>query len=193
MMPRRRISIRFALAGVALALFVVLAGLAGWLLPEVRPASAHTATVSAVSITTTPASGDSYYTGEDITVRVTFNTHINGISNGQVRIVIGSNTRTVSSNTNFPNSSSVDFTYRVVAGDQDTDGITVATNALSGTFRHQDGGSSSSALNRTLPNTLATAQAAHKVNVPIDYDTDDDNLIDITTLCLLYTSPSPRD
>ena len=185
MMPRRRISIRFALAGVALALFVALAGLAGWLLPEVRPAAAHTATVSAVSITTTPASGDSYYTGEDITVRVTFNTHINGISNGQVRIVIGSNTRTVSSNTNFPNSSSVDFTYRVVAGDQDTDGITVATNALSGTFRHQDGGSSSSALNRTLPNTLSTAQAAHKVNVPVDYDTDDDNLIDITTLAQL--------
>ena len=187
-MPRRRRSVRFRFApvgaGFALGLLVVLAALAGWLLPEARPASAHTATITAISITSTPASGDNYRTGEDITVRVTFNTSINGISSGRLQIGIGSNTRTVNSNTNSPLSTNVDFTYRVVAGDADTDGITVATNALSGTFRHQDGGGISSATNLTLPNTLATAQAAHKVNV-IDYDTDDDNLIDVTTLAQL--------
>ena len=182
MMTRR---IRIALAGAALALFVVLAGLAGWLLPEARPAAAHTATITAISITSTPASGDTYGTGEDITVRVTFNTSINGISSGRLRIGIGSNTRTVNSNTNSPLSTNVDFTYRVVVGDVDADGITVATNALSGTFRHQDGGGTASAINRTLPSTLATAQTAHKVKGTVDYDTDDDNLIDITTLAQL--------
>ncbi len=182
MMPRR---IRFALAGAVLALFVVLAALAGILLPEARPAAAHTATITAISITSTPASGDTYGTSEDITVRVTFNTTINGISSGRLRIGIGSNTRTVNSNTNSPLSTNVDFTYRVVVGDVDADGITVATNALSGIFRHQDGGGISSATNYTLPSTLATAQAAHKVKGTVDYDADDDNLIDITTLAQL--------
>ncbi len=178
MMTRRRI--RFALAGAALALFVVLAALAGWLLPEVRPAAAHNNSITAISITSNAGPDDTYRTGDVITVRLTFDAAITNI-NGYLRIAVGGNTRNAPPTASEPNSTNVDFSYTVVAADLDTDGITVATNALFGTYLH---GSSEPGLDRTIPNTLATAQAAHKVNV-IDYDTDNDNLIDITTLAQL--------
>ena len=187
LMPRRRRSVRFRFApvgaGFALGLLVVLAALAGWLLPESRPTAAHTNSVTAISIASTPASGSAYLTGETITVRLTFADAIVQ-TGGYLNINIGGSNRQARPPSTTPNSTSVDFAYTVVGGDTDTDGITVATNALVGAYFHQHSGSNSPLINLTLPNTLATAQAAHKVNV-IDYDDDDDNLIDVTTLAQL--------
>ncbi len=188
MMARRRI--RIALAGVGLALFVVLAALAGWLLPEARPASAHIFDLEATSVTITsnPGADGIYETGDTITLQVLFNRCIYNTSSGAIAVTIGENTRSATGNGNH--SSIVTFSYTVVAGDLDSDGISVATNALSGTWNitpaslcATSDGPPHSHPSPALPNTLASAQAGHKVIV--DYDTDDDNLIDITTLAQL--------
>ena len=191
MMARRRI--RIALAGVGLALFVVLAALAGILLPEARPAAAHTFTLTANSISINSSAGTdtNYVTGDTITLRVVFNDCINSHINGAIGIVIGANTRSATPASATPNSATVDFSYTVIAADEDTDGITVPTNAVSGAWGITPGAACSTlgAIHHhpspSLPNTLASAQAAHRVNVVIDYDTDGDNLIDITTLAQL--------
>ncbi len=180
--PRRRRSIiPIALAGVALALFVVLAGLAGWLLPEVRPASAHNNSITAISIISDPGPDGTYFTGDTITVRLTFDEAVTSISSGYLEIYIGGMTRNAPPTDSTPNSTIVDFSYTVVAADRDTDGIAVPNTGLSGTYQH---GSSETGLDRSLGNILSTPQAGHKVN-QIDYDADDDNLIDITTVAQL--------
>ena len=188
MMPRRRI--RIALAGAALALLVVLAALAGWLLPEARPAAAHTFDLeaSSVTITSNPGADGTYEAGDQITLQVLFNRCIYNTSSGAIAVTIGENTRSATGNGNH--SSTVTFSYTVVAGDLDSDGISVAANALSGTWNitparlcATSDGPPHSHPSPALPNTLASAQAGHKVIV--DYDTDDDNLIDITTLAQL--------
>ncbi len=206
LMPRRRRRRRrFALAGVALALFVVLAGLAGWLLPEARPAAATgTLTVYSVEITSNPGPDQKYDTGDTILVEIFADHCISGHGNGSLAITIGDNVRPVSPSGRAssptrqnPTSWHVQFSYTVVADDLDADGITVAPNALSGTWASSDSVSNcNSAVHThgspTLPNDLATPQANHRVNY-FDYDADDDNLIDVTTLAQLAAMEHDRD
>ncbi len=116
-------------------------------------------------------------------MRVTFAESVTSIVAGNLRLGIGPNIRSATPDSISPNSTDVDFSYEIFGADSDSDGITVATNALSGTFTHQHDSTNDVSANLALPNTLATAQAGHKVNAPTtDYDADDDNLIDITTL-----------
>ncbi len=191
MMGRRRIRISIALAGAALALFVVLAGLtAGWLLPQAAPAAA-TGTFEAFSVVITSDAGpdDTYGLGDTITLEVDFGNHcVTAHTNGALAVTIGSSNRSATPTT--ASSTRVAFSYTVVAGDVDTDGITVAANAISGDWRTSDhGGCVLSAHDHGSPSitgALTTAQASHKVDAPFtDYDADDDNFIDITTLAQL--------
>ncbi len=186
MMARR--CTRSALAGAALALFIALAG---WLLPEATPAAATgTFRASSVVITSDAGPDNTYGLGDTITLRVAFADHcVIGHTGGALAVTIGSRNRSATP-TIRTNSTSVDFSYTVVGGDVDTDGITVAANALSGTWNTSnhvscvlsahDHGSPS------ITGALTTAQASHKVNAPAtDYDTNDNNRIDITTLAQL--------
>ena len=207
-MPRRRsVRFRFALAGVALALFVVLAGLAGWLLPEVRPAeAASTLTVYNVEITSNPGADLKYATGDTILVEIFADHCISGHSGGSLGITIGDNIRRVSPSgragsptRSNPTAWHVQFSYTVVAADRDADGITVAPDALAGTWTMSDSvtdctANTHTAASPTLPNDLLYPQAGHRVNAPhIDYDTDGDNLIEITTLAQLAAMEQDRD
>ena len=70
----------------------------------------------------------------------------------------------------------------VTDADQDTDGITVASNALAGTYTHS-GHSGAAHTNPAIATALTTAQASHRVNVnTTDYDTDGNGLIEINSL-----------
>ena len=191
MMGRRRIRISIALAGAALALFVVLAGLtAGWLLPQAAPAAASgTFRGSSVVITSDAGPDNTYGLGDTITLRVDFADHcIISHTGGALAVTIGSRNRSATP-TIGTRSTNVDFSYTVVGSDVDTDGITVAANALSGTWRTSNHVSCVQSAHDhtpqspTITGALTTAQASHKVDAPAtDYDADDDNLIDITTL-----------
>ena len=89
------------------------------------------AAVSGVSITSTPASGDTYRLGEQIDVTVTFNRTVNVVTTGgtpQLALTVGSNTR--QANVLTPSGTSLVFGYTVAVGDFDGDGIGVAAGAL---------------------------------------------------------------
>ena len=119
-------------------------------------------------------------------MRVTFSEPVKAYAGAALSIVIGGSTRTVSlTDETAHNSPTLDFSYVVINADSDSDGITVATDALAGTYTHDDAGVDDTAATLTLPNTLATAQASHRVNVPINYDRDGDGLIDIESLAQL--------
>ena len=202
---RRPASIAFRPALLLLlALAVVGLGLAGALLtagPETPPAyadlGAGTNDVTAVSITSSPASGDNYRTGETITITLTFTKTVQSLGIGNpftpaLAVQIGGNSRSLSATLPNPRSTTVNFNYTVVAADYDADGITVARNALSGNLSHiHPGGDTVTPHSvpysgNSLPNTLVAAQSGHQVNSHLtSYDTDGDNLIEISTLAQL--------
>ena len=194
--PRPRIGP--APAPLALAFLLAAAVLlAGMLAGPTPPAAAHDpdpagTVINSISITSNPGADQEYVTGETITVRIGFASgfSIGWHENVQLKIQVGRHERTVT----IPNAgsfgspltlTSMDFSYTVTAEDNDQDGITVATNALSGTLRHFHGTGSYHTTNTTLPNTLAMAQSNHRVNFGTDHDDDDDNLIEVTTLAQL--------
>ena len=126
--------------------------------------------VSDVSITSTPASGDTYYRlGEVIQVTVTFNRALNVVTTGgipQLALSVGTQTRQ-SAVSDIPGMGRLIFSYTVAAGDFDDDGIGVAAGALS-----LNGGQINDARSATTPATLGlgthaiTNDAAHKVAAP---------------------------
>ena len=191
---------RIGPAPAPLALAFLLAAavlLAGMLAGPTPPAAAHDPddpgqVINSISITSNAGPDQEYVTGDTITVRIGFsNPHTIGAHmNVQLKIQVGRNERTVTIPTagsiqSLLGLNSMDFTYTVTAADNDQDGITVATNALSGTLQHWHAGGSLHSTNTTLPNNLATAQSNHRVNFGTDYDDDDDNLIEVTTLAQL--------
>ena len=184
--PRAALALALA-AAIALA-GALMPGLPGFG-PAATPTHANTGTaltISSVAITSTAPGGDSVYaTGDTITVTVTFGAGITSQTSGAVAIVIGANTRSAAAGsfTCGASSTAIPFSYQVVSGDLDTDGITVATTGLSGTWttsaNHNCGtGQTHNHTSPALPNTLANAQSSHAVNT-VDYDTDDDGLIEI--------------
>ena len=130
--PGRNIAI------TALALLLIAGVLGGGLALGLRLAAADNAlTVSSLAVTSTAGADNEYHAGDDITVRATFSQTITAYSGASLDITIGSATRAVAlaDNTTY-NSDTLDFTYTVTTADADSDGITVATSALTGTFTH---------------------------------------------------------
>ena len=99
---------------------------------KVNGAALTAAAVSGASITSTPASGDTYRLGELIEVTVTFNRAVNVVTTGgtpQLALTVGTETRQASY-TAGTGTTALEFTYFLVAGDFDGDGIGVAAGAL---------------------------------------------------------------
>ena len=99
---------------------------------KVNGAALTAAAVSGASITSTPASGDTYRLGELIEVTVTFNRAVNVVTTGgtpQLALTVGTETRQASY-TAGTGTTALEFTYSLVAGDFDGDGIGVAAGAL---------------------------------------------------------------
>ena len=173
-----------ALAALLLAVFAIA------LLPggrfEPPPAYADTITPSGISITSNAGTDQRYDTGDSITVRVTLSGSLTSLTAASLKIQIGSSTpvATIGANANF-NSNILDFSYTVTDQDYDADGIAIATDALTFSGSHDHSGTPDSAVATTLPGSLASAQAAHKVNRLVDYDDNDNGLIDIRSLAQL--------
>ena len=98
------------------------------------------ATISSITISSSPATGDTYELGETIEVRVRFDRTVRATGSPQVALTIGTQTRfaTLAEWTRL----SLNFHYTVQAGDIDEEGIGIAANALvvnGGTIKGADG------------------------------------------------------
>ena len=174
----------------ALALLLAAIILAGGTLAGPRPSSADGTAITAnsVAITSTPAAAMDYHAGETITATVTFSSAISAHTNAALTLTFGSGTGTASptGTTVSPASTTVEFHYVVTSADEDTDGITILANAISGTYQHT-GHTGTDHTISAITTGLTTAQTGHKVNSTdtIDYDTDDDGLIEVDSLAKL--------
>ena len=194
-----------ARAALLLALAAAVA-LAGAILPAPRTAEASTVNATAISIVTTPGSAGYYATGDRITFEITFDQTMKDwpspyrsqfasdlASCFRFSFLIGSTTRYACGEDHMDgthNSTTVQFHYDVVADDHDADGISVPTAAVfsnTASVTHLDSGADHVGAANTgtaVPDDLNSAQSAHPVNTA-DYDADDDDLIEITTLAQL--------
>ena len=87
-----------------------------------------------VSITSTPANGDTYLAGETITTRMTIPRLAGGtITDARMKLEIGSVERlAATTSTYMALLTAVDFAYTVTIDDTDTDGITIKANSITG-------------------------------------------------------------
>ena len=122
--------------------------------------------VSGISMFTAPASGDTYQRGDPIEIRVDFDRLVAITGTPRINLTVGTNTRAVGlSLTAGPRSStsSLFFEYTVVAGDSDSDGVSVAANAI-----RLDGAGIKAAADGTtdagLTHSALSAGSDHKVD-----------------------------
>ena len=178
-----------AIRRAALALILAAIILAGGTLAGPRPSSADGTAITAnsVAITSTPAAAMDYHAGETITARVTFSQAVTAHTSAALIIAVGSNDRTVTLDdvASGLNTTTLDFSYIVTSADADSNGVAVAANAISGTYEHA--GHSTGSHSITSITTALSDDSDHKVNSTdtIDYDTDDDGLIEVDSLAKL--------
>ena len=125
-----------------------------------------TVVTNGLSMTSTPNSGDTYEKDEKIQVQVSFSEKIAVSGTPQLTLKVGSEDKTADY-TSGTRTTSLVFEYTVVAGDTDTDGISISANQLSGTIKDAAGNAA------TLTHAALPTQASHKVNgtttdAPID-------------------------
>ena len=133
-----------------------------------------TPAVSRISFNSSPASGDTYELGETIQVGVAFNRPVTVTGTPQVALTIGSRIRHAtydpSSSGAAPPSDGTGasywyryFEYRVQAADVDTDGISIAANAIGlngGSIKAEADGTTDA----DLSHVAVAADAGHKVD-----------------------------
>ena len=86
--------------------------------------------VSSLSFDNRPLDGDTYGFGEEIEVAIAFNVSVMVTGIPKVGLTIGNRTRQAVYDKDKSDGSTLVFFYRVEAGDVDTDGISIAANAL---------------------------------------------------------------
>ena len=140
------------------ALFAVLAALSVG--PESVHAQATTPMVSTVAITSSPGTDNTYATGDIITVSLTFSEAVTVTGTPYVTINIGGQSRNATYTGAGTATGQVLFGYTVLAGERDTDGVSVGANSLvlsGGTIQATD-----DSANATLTHA-AMAFPSHKV------------------------------
>ena len=126
--------------------------------------SVATATVNSVSISSTPASGDTYGAGETISVQVGFSASVTVTGTPQLALGIGIATRQAAY-ASGNGTGTLTFSYEVTATDEDNNGISVVSSALSlnnGTIKTAT--SANAALG--LGSHAITDASSHKVDGP---------------------------
>ena len=137
--------------------------------PTVRPqASADTTgpTISTIAVTSSVASGQAAYKiGDDIEVTATFNEDIVVAGTPKLEITVGSAAKSADcarKGSSGAAKKQLECTYTVLAGDADTDGISVAANKLTLPTGASIKDSSNNDATRTY--TAITTQSSHKVD-----------------------------
>ena len=122
-----------------------------------------TPTVSDVTITSNPVSGDTFEVAETITVRVTFDRSVDVTGTPQLALTIGATTRQADYSSGSGNRW-LWFRYVVQSSDTDSDGISIGASALTlngGTIRY-GGGTTNASLG--LGSNAISNSASHKVD-----------------------------
>ncbi len=120
------------------------------------------ATVTGVTINTTPANSAGYGAGETIRVQVNFSDIVDKWSgSSRLALTIGDNTRhaSLSHSIGPRHFRTLYYEYTVQSTDRDADGISIAAGALTGNLRRREG----NPVNFALGSHALGAQAAHKV------------------------------
>ena len=131
--------------------------------------------VSSISFDNRPLDGDTYGLGEEIEVAIAFNVSVMVTGIPKVGLAIGNRTRQAVYDKDKSDELTLVFFYRVEAGDVDTDGISIAANALalnSGRIWINAGGGIS--IDAKLDHDAVAPSALHKVDgvVPVVIYTD---------------------
>ena len=142
-------------------------------------------TVSTVAITSSAGSDSTYAGDDDIEVTVTFNETVVVTGTPELTLNVGSRDRTAEYQS--VSNRAVKFTYRVVTGDNDEDGVSIDADSLSrggGTIR--DGARN----NATLDHAAVAADSRHRVDgiLPVLANTDG-AVVNGTALSLAYSEP----
>ena len=120
--------------------------------------------VTRLDILSTPASGDTYGEGEEVLVRVFFNERFVVSGLPRVALTIGAERRFAVDDTRLVRSDRIiDFVYRVQAQDRDSDGFSIAADALTvdgGAIRDRTGNEA----DLSLAGHTVTNAPGHKVN-----------------------------
>ena len=134
---------------------------------SVAHAQATTPTVSSVAITSSPGMGDTYAKGDTITATLTFSEAVTvDTTNGTPYVVvdIGGQPRNFSYSGDGSSAAAQPFSYTVLVGDEDTDGVSLLVNSLTlngGTIQATD-----DSTNATLTHATMTF-ANHKVDTEV--------------------------
>ena len=122
------------------------------------------ASVSGVSLTSSPAVATTYGRDEQVEVQVTFNRRVTVTGTPQVALTVGAQTRQADY-ASGTGTYTLTFRYTVVQADADTDGISIGASALalnSGTIADARNGTTAAALG--LGSHALSAAAGHKVD-----------------------------
>ena len=131
----------------------------------IEPPDSPYATVA--EITTVPADGSNYLTGETITATVTFSEAVTVNGSPRLPLGIGSNTRHAGYTGIDTAGMVLSFSYTVVDGDQDLDGLTIDKFALELNGATITGTTGANAgVDAALTHTGVAAHEDHRVNLP---------------------------
>ena len=130
---------------------------------KVRGDMVTPAAVSGAAITSTPSSGSKYGLGEQIEVQLTFNRAVTASGAPQLALAIGTETRQASYASGSSTATVLAFQYTVAAADSDTDGLSVAANALT-----LNGGTINDARDATVAASRGTNAIAASSNHMVD-------------------------
>ena len=145
-------------------LSLLLIALAALVLPSVAHAQASTPTVSTAAITSSPGADNTYATGDTITVSLTFSEAVTVTGTPHVVVDIGGQPRNFKYSGDGSTAAAQPFSYTVLVGDKDADGVSLLVNSLAlngGTIQATDDSTSA-----TLTHT-AMAFTNHKVDTEV--------------------------
>ena len=143
---------------------LLLIALAALVLTSVAHAQATTPTVSSVAITSSPGTDNTYATGDTITASVTFSEAVTVTGTPYVVLDIGGQPRNFKYSGDGSSAATQLFSYTVLVGDMDTDGVSLLVNSLTlngGTVQATDDSTAA-----TLTHAAMTF-ANHKVDTEI--------------------------
>ena len=123
--------------------------------------------VGAPSITSSPASGDTYVAGEMITVEVGFDEPVVVTGSPRIYLMVGERRRAAAFAGASTSGADLRFSYTVRAGDMDDDGVSIAANELkltSGATIQDRNGLSVASSEGTVMHPAVANQSGHKVD-----------------------------
>ena len=143
---------------------LLLIALAALVLPSVTHGQSTIPSVSSVSITSSPGGDNTYVTGDTIKVSLTFSEAVTVTSTPHVVVDIGGQPRNFKYSGDGSSAATQPFSYTVLVGDGDADGVSLQANSLTldgGTIQATD-----DSTNATLAHSAMTF-ANHKVDTQV--------------------------